>query len=125
MINWWAIHYDPKLYPEPHLFKPERFIDYPLSAGEEANHPDPYQRSHFGFGGGRRICPGIHLAERSMFINIARTLWGFDVNFKKDANGETIPVDFSLLGTEPGSNCAPKPFACGMELSLFVISLCY
>ena len=117
MINWWAIHYDPFRFPEPHLFKPERFIGYPLSAGEEASLSDPYQRSHFGFGGGRRICPGMHVAERSMFINIARTLWGFHIDFKKDANGDKIPVDFSLLGTQEGSNCSPKPFACGIDLS--------
>jgi cytochrome P450 len=59
MINWWAIHYDPVRYPNPHKFNPDRFVDYSLSAAEEANHPDPYQRSNFGFGGGRRICPGI------------------------------------------------------------------
>lgn len=133
MINWWAIHYDPVRFPEPHKFKPERFIDYPLSALEEANHPDPYQRSHVGFGGGRRICPGMssftnfflipgmHVAERSMFINIARTLWGFNIDFKRDKNGQIIPVDFTLNGTEPGSNTTPKPFACGSLL--YIISL--
>jgi Cytochrome P450 len=113
MINWWAIHYDPRRFPEPHLFKPERFINHSLSAGEEAALADPYERSHFGFGGGRRICPGMHVAERSMFINIARTLWGFNVDFKRDAKGEKIPVDFSLMGTQPGSNCTPNLFACG------------
>ena len=113
MINWWAIHYDPERFPEPHKFEPERFVNSPLSASEEAASADPYGRSHFTFGGGRRICPGMHVAERSMFINIARTLWGFDIDFKKDAQGNTIPIDFSLNGTEPGSNCAPKQFKCG------------
>jgi hypothetical protein len=117
MINWWAIHYDPIRFPEPHLFKPERFIGHKLSAGEEASLQDPYQRSHFGFGGGRRICPGMHVAERSMFINIARTLWGFNIDFKRDENGHIIPVDFSLLGTQEGSNCSPKQFTCGMSQS--------
>lgn len=117
MINWWAIHYDSVRFPEPYLFKPERFLDYPLSAGEEAILSDPYQRSHFGFGGGRRICPGIHVAERSMFINVARTLWGFNIDFKRDENGDKIPVDFSLLGTEGGSNCSPREFSCGTTLA--------
>ena len=113
MINWWGIHYDPHRFPEPHLFKPERFINHTLSAGEEALLADPYQRSHFGFGGGRRICPGMHLAERGMFLNIARMLWAFDIDFKRDAKGDRIPVDFTLLGTIDGSNTTPKPFACG------------
>jgi|SRR5271168_896313 len=121
MINWWAIHYDPKRFPEPHKFKPERFIDFPLSAGEEAALADPYGRSHVGFGGGRRICPGMHVAERSMFINIARTLWAFEIDFKRDEQGNKIPVDFSLNGTELGSNTTPKQFKCGMFLFLYWI----
>ena len=125
MINWWPIHYDPERYPEPHLFKPERFIGHKLSASEEAALADPYKRAHFSFGGGRRICPGMHVAERSMFINIVRLLWGFNIDFKRDDNGQIIPVDFSLLGTQPGSNCSPKPFACGMIPHLFrMLILC-
>jgi hypothetical protein len=57
----------------------------------------------------------MHLAERSLFLNIARVLWGFNVNRKKDENGNEIPIDFGLSGTEPGSNCTPKRFACGMK----------
>lgn len=114
MINWWSIHYDPIRYPDPHKFDPSRFIDHNLGVAEEANHPDPYQRSHVGFGGGRRICPGMHVADRSMFINIARTLWGFDVRLKRDSEGREIQIDFGLSGTMEGSNCSPKPFECGM-----------
>ena len=117
MINWWAIHYDPIRYPDPHKFDPTRFIDSPLGVAEEAIHPDPYQRSHVSFGGGRRICPGMHVADRSMFINIARTLWGFNIKLKRDANGKEIPTDTGLSGTQPGSNCTPKPFECGLSLS--------
>jgi Cytochrome P450 len=114
MINWWSIHYDPIRYPNPHKFDPSRFLNHPLGVAEEANHPDPYQRSHVGFGGGRRICPGMHVADRSMFINIARTLWGFDVRLRRDEGGE-VPIDFGLTGTMEGSNCTPKPFECGMK----------
>ena len=55
----------------------------------------------------------MHVADRSMFINIARTLWGFDIKLKRDASGKEIPIDFGLSGTQPGSNCTPKPFECG------------
>jgi len=118
MINWWAIHYDPVRYPDPHKFDPTRFLDSPLGVAEEANHPDPYQRSHVAFGGGRRICPGMHVADRSMFINIARTLWGFDIRLKRDGMGREVPVETGLSGTQAGSNCTPKPFECGMLSSL-------
>ena len=116
MINWWAIHYDPIRFPDPHAFRPERFIEFPLSVGQEAAQPDPLKRAHWAFGGGRRICPGMHIAERSLFLNIARTLWGFHVDFKRDAKGEKVPVDFSWNGIEPGSNTTPKPFPCGRSL---------
>jgi len=49
-----------------------------------------------------------------MFINIARTLWGFDIRLKRDGMGREVPVDMGLSGTQPGSNCTPKPFECGM-----------
>ena len=56
----------------------------------------------------------MHVADRSMFINIARTLWGFDVRLKRDGEGREVEIDFGLSGTMEGSNCTPKPFECGM-----------
>ena len=45
---------------------------------EAAASADASKRDHFTFGGGRRICPGMHLAEKSMFLGISRLLWGFN-----------------------------------------------
>lgn len=33
---------------------------------------------HYGYGAGRRLCPGIHLAERSMWRITAKLLWAFE-----------------------------------------------
>lgn len=38
-----------------------------------------FQRLHFTFGAGRRVCPGFHLAERNLFIAISRILWAFNI----------------------------------------------
>lgn len=65
----------------------------------------------------------MHVAERSMFINFARILWGFDIDFKRDENGKEIPVDFTLNETELGSNCTPKAFSCGINLTRGLIVL--
>lgn len=35
----------------------------------------------------------MHLAENSIFINIARILWAFNVGKGIDANGKEISVD--------------------------------
>jgi hypothetical protein len=89
-----------------------------MTAGEYAALADVYARDHFGFGGGRRICPGLHIAERSVVINLARFLWGFDVEHAKDKNGNIIPVDFSSDGLVPGAMSNAKPFQCCNPLSV-------
>jgi len=66
VLNWWAIHYNPELYPDPFTFRPERYLGHTESAATYLNVADPYERDHFSYGGGRRVCPGIHVAEKSM-----------------------------------------------------------
>lgn len=50
---------------------------------------DISQRDQYSFGTGRRICSGMHLAERSLFLAISRILWAFKVSYVT----ETDPVD--------------------------------
>jgi hypothetical protein len=54
----------------------------------------------------------LHVAERSIFLNLARLLWGFDLTLAKDKNGEIIPIDFSTDGLVPGALSNVKPFKC-------------
>lgn len=61
-----AIHFNPELYPNPYDFQPERYLKYTESAATYLNVADPYERDHFSYGAGRRVCPGIHVAEKSM-----------------------------------------------------------
>jgi hypothetical protein len=72
---------------------PERFLDFPLSAAAYANSPDVASRDHFSYGGGKRICVGLHLAERSLFNMTARLLQAFEMRSALDAQGNEIKVD--------------------------------
>jgi hypothetical protein len=103
-IQQYPIHYDPSLFPDPETFKPERYLNHPHRAGVYAASADPYDRDHWNFGAGRRICPGMHLAENSLFITVAKILWAFNVV----APGK---VDLSHDAFEPGSLSVPRPFS--------------
>ncbi|KAJ5952079.1 uncharacterized protein N7479_010492 [Penicillium vulpinum] len=93
VLNVWGIHNDETRYPDPKTFNPSRFAEQTQLASVYANASDPQKRDHFGYGIGRRICPGIHLAERAVFIAVAKLLWGFTVQHKLDSAGNPIPVD--------------------------------
>ncbi|KAH9975189.1 cytochrome P450, partial [Russula compacta] len=62
--NTWAILHDPSLYPEPDIFRPERFLNPDGSLRD-----DPVLTSAFGFG--KRICPGRHFVDATLFISVA------------------------------------------------------
>ncbi|ODQ55491.1 cytochrome P450 [Saitoella complicata NRRL Y-17804] len=72
------MHHNPEHYPEPESFSPERFLDHNLGAAASAALTDTRKRDHFAFGFGRRICPGIHVAENGTYIQVSRLLWGFN-----------------------------------------------
>jgi cytochrome P450 len=49
---------------------------------------------HYGYGAGRRICPGIHLAERNMWRIASKLLWAFDISEPVDpVTGEVMHLD--------------------------------
>ena len=107
-----AIHRDPSIFSDPDAFRPERYLDHPLSAAESINAADPYARDHFSYGAGRRVCPGVHVAERSLFINIARVLWGFRISKKVGAGGKVIEPSQEMV---KGFFSVPVPFECDIR----------
>jgi cytochrome P450 len=93
-LQQYPIHYDPALFADPARFNPDRFLAYPMGAGHYAAGPAS-ARDHWSFGAGRRICSGLHLAENSMFIVLAKLLWAFDILPPLDAAGREVEVDTS------------------------------
>ncbi|KAG1874405.1 cytochrome P450 [Suillus subluteus] len=78
--NHWAISRDPDVFPDPNAFKPDRWLD------TEGRVRDDLKFFVFGFG--RRVCPGQHVANSSVFINAALVLWAFRLTLDR-----TKPLD--------------------------------
>lgn len=83
ILNIWTINRDPSRYENPSVYDPSRFLGDTTTAAESAQSPDVSKRDHFTFGAGRRICPGIHVAEPTLFLSISRLLWGFEFSKAK------------------------------------------
>ncbi|KAG1445906.1 hypothetical protein G6F56_009750 [Rhizopus delemar] len=66
MSNNHTTNNDPKYFEEPEKFKPERYLKDSRSVYASSN-GNIHSRELFTFGWGRRICPGIYLAEGEMF----------------------------------------------------------
>ncbi|KUI61929.1 O-methylsterigmatocystin oxidoreductase [Cytospora mali] len=111
IMNTWAIHNNATLYDRPELFEPPRFAAWPLPASHYSSKGEG-ERDHYGYGAGRRICPGIHLGDRSLWLGLAKMVWAFDIAPARDlASGDPVPID-----TDPGTGyhegflSAPKDF---------------
>jgi cytochrome P450 len=80
--NLWAAHRNPRDFPDPDNFIPERFLE-----GEgSAKRPYPNQYGMNPFGWGRRRCSGQPLAEQGLLYSIARLIWAFNIAPGLDEN---------------------------------------
>ena len=71
VLNVWAMHHDSTTWKDPEHFVPERFESYPALASTYAASGKWDERDHYGYGAGRRICPGeSHLPNASHPPNI-------------------------------------------------------
>ncbi|KAM5352846.1 hypothetical protein ACJ41O_005568 [Fusarium nematophilum] len=99
--NIWAVHRNPRDFPEPDVFRPERFL-----GGLER--PYPNKKGHNAFGWGRRQCSGQPLAEQGLFITTARLIWAFNIQPGLDEKGQ--PVKLDIFAYTESENMRPEPF---------------
>ncbi|RFU26955.1 hypothetical protein B7463_g9396, partial [Scytalidium lignicola] len=119
IINTWGIHHDKNRFSNPDIFDPDHYLGVTKPASELAA-ADYDSRDHYGYGSGRRLCPGIHLAERNLFLGISKLLWAFDIKPGKDENGvevrsEDVDVDPTRAYSEGFLVCA-NPFNCELTV---------
>ncbi|KAJ7040944.1 cytochrome P450 [Mycena alexandri] len=107
-INAWGIFHDPDLYDDPENFIPDRYLLSPNGTKPGADGSD--LRPNFVFGAGRRFCPGVHLAENTIKINIMNFIWAFD--FNKPLGPDGSPIDVDTMAYIPGLTIKPLPFRC-------------
>ncbi|KAF8708193.1 cytochrome p450, partial [Rhizoctonia solani] len=100
--NIWGMSRDPTVYQDPETFKPERFMS-------TVTHEAELDSQSFIFGFGRRRCPGIHLAQSTLWLAIATVLAVYDITPVLDTDGR--PVMPSLKYSQ-SSISAPNPFQC-------------
>ncbi|KAJ7032490.1 cytochrome P450 [Mycena alexandri] len=101
--NIWAMTRDESIYPEPDRFNPDRFF----TAEGGLNDDDTI----LTFGFGRRICPGRHTAEATVWSTIVSVLATFDIAKAKDADGNEIDIDPVY---SDGVVSHPEPFVCSI-----------
>jgi cytochrome P450 len=70
--NTWSIHQDPAEYDRPTEFIPERYLSnkFGTAATQEEWTDNGQRRVTYGFGAGRRVCPGQRLAENSLVSRV-------------------------------------------------------
>ncbi|KAL0768893.1 hypothetical protein CaCOL14_008201 [Colletotrichum acutatum] len=110
--NVWAIHMDEERSPNPRVFDPERFKDDHTTLYQSAM-GDTKKRDNFVFGAGRRLCQGIHIAERSLFLGMSRLLWAFDFSPAVDAQGN--PVKYDIENLVGGITVQPSDYPARIE----------
>lgn len=83
-IPIYGLHHDPKHFPQPEKFKPERFSE------EDQNQMNPDAFVPFGIG--PRVCP----AQRFVFMTTKAFLYELILNFEVITVGKTnIPLKLS------------------------------
>ena len=98
-----------------HVERPREFDPLRHDAEKSLNenfaiNPDSTERPHFTFGAGRRVCPGFHVADRSLFLAMTRMLWAFDFHRAKDSAGNLLPIARDAVQPETAFIVRPAAF---------------
>ncbi|KAJ6523514.1 hypothetical protein DFH09DRAFT_1190462 [Mycena vulgaris] len=85
VLNCFTMHHNEERYPDSSLhIQPLSLHGDDLSCAESAKLSNVMERDHWTFGAGRRICPGLAVAEREFWLAI--------FSHSLDIYGESAPV---------------------------------
>ncbi|XP_063287263.1 cytochrome P450 2A5-like [Pelobates fuscus] len=87
---------DPKYFPDPSTFNPDRFLD--------ENGDFKKNEAFMAFSAGKRVCLGENLARLELFIFITTLLQHFDISTPEN------PEDMDISPQMVGFSNVPKPY---------------
>lgn len=102
--NIWAISRNEDKYPDPDSFNPERFLNMDGTLNDDT--------VSYGFGFGRRICPGKYMADKVVWLMIVTVLATFNISKARDGTGNEIDIDPDAY--TDGVTSHPLPFKCSI-----------
>ncbi|KAI3603513.1 cytochrome p450 [Moniliophthora roreri] len=114
--NVWALNRDVEAYgADAADFNPGRFLDKDgkiMPALTDTKEEGTLAFSgHVTYGFGRRLCIGRHVANNSLFIDIACLLWATKIRTVKDEQGkDVVPIESRAIND--GLVVRPIPFDC-------------
>ncbi|KAJ7251368.1 cytochrome P450 [Mycena rebaudengoi] len=103
--NTWAMLYDEIEYPDPYKFNPDRFL---LNGQLNPAVRDP----NLVFGFGRRVCPGRHMAQSTLWITVASLLAVFNITKAIGEDGKILEPSYEY---HSAIVAMPFPFKCSIK----------
>ncbi|RYR70979.1 hypothetical protein Ahy_A02g005284 [Arachis hypogaea] len=85
LVNVWGMGRDSSIWTNPNEFMPQRFLESNIDFRGNDFELIP-------FGAGRRICPGLPLAFRSVHIVLASLLYGYDWKLPNELEAKDIDM---------------------------------
>ncbi|KAF8123441.1 cytochrome P450 [Boletus edulis] len=105
-----AINHNEDAYPEPDVFKPERFFVGGKLRGDKST-------ESLAFGFGRRACPARYNADNSVWIAIVLILCALKIAKARGEQGEELDFEPTF---NYGVTTSPDPFPCSITPRLNV-----
>ncbi|KAK2007388.1 cytochrome P450 2D18 [Colletotrichum eremochloae] len=110
-IPAYGLNHQPDSFSEPEAYNPDRYLPVAHKlASELAASPNYSERDHYSYGAGRRLCPGVHMAERTQWRLIAQILWAFRIERAIGEDGTVIEPDTSYAAYDDGFLSSPKEY---------------
>lgn len=102
----YAIHHNPKYYPDPHRHNPDRWLanivgEENVAKSRSAFHPFSY---------GSRQCIGMKLAYMELWITLARAIFLYDFRYIEggfEDSFDTHPVEYKLVDHMAAARSGP------------------